>query len=90
MLPGIIYRGHKHGKRFISRPCKQSAEELLKLSRHQPRVVVELLVEHVPVKKDLNSMGLLDGNLDCRFCKVDTENNVPYYLLLRGLGLSVL
>jgi len=53
-------------------------------------VVVELLVEHVPVKKHLNSVGLLDGNLDCRFCKVDTENSVPYYLLVRGLVLSVL
>lgn len=82
--------GHKHGKHFISRPCKQSAEELLKLSRYQPRVVVELLMEHVPVKKHLNSMGLLDGNLDCRFCKVYTENCVPCYLLLWGLGSSVL
>lgn len=53
-------------------------------------MVVELLVEHVPVKKHLNSVGLLDGNLDCRFCKVDTENSVPYYLLVRGLVLSVL
>jgi len=53
-------------------------------------VVVEFLMEHIPMKKHLNSMGLLDGNLDCRFCKVGTENSVPYYLLLRSLGSSVL
>jgi len=39
-----------------------------------------MLMGHVPVKKHLNSMGLLDGNVDCRFCKVDTENSVPYLL----------
>lgn len=32
-------------------------------------MVVELLMGHVPVKKHLNSMGLLDGNLDHRFAK---------------------
>jgi len=53
-------------------------------------MVVELLMEHVPVKKHLNSMGPLDGNVDCRFCKVYTENSVPYYFLLRDLGSSVL
>lgn len=81
--------GHKHGKCFISRPSNQSAEEL-KLSRPQLRVVVEFLMERAPMRKHLNSVDVFEGNLDCIFCKVDTENSVPYYLLLQGLSLSVL
>jgi hypothetical protein len=31
--------GHRHGKLFISGPCKKRADDLLKLSRHQLRMV---------------------------------------------------
>jgi hypothetical protein len=38
--------GHKHGKLFISGPCKKRAEDRLKLSRHQLRMVVAILTGH--------------------------------------------
>jgi hypothetical protein len=50
--------GHRHDKLFISGPCKKRAEHLLKLSRHQLRLVVALLIGHAPVRKHLNIMGL--------------------------------
>jgi hypothetical protein len=84
--------GNRHGKLFISRPCKKRAEDLLKLSKNQMKMVVTFLMGHTPVKKQLNIMGLFDGDPDCRFCKLETETVGPisYYLLLRGLGSPVL
>jgi len=35
--------GHRHGKLFIGRPCKKRADDLLKLSRHQLKMVVAIL-----------------------------------------------
>jgi hypothetical protein len=32
--------GHRHGKLFISGPCKKRADDLLKLGRHQLKMVV--------------------------------------------------
>jgi hypothetical protein len=60
--------GHKHGKLFISGPCKKRPEDLLKLSRHQLRMVVAILTGHAPVKTHLHIMGLFDGDPACRFC----------------------
>jgi hypothetical protein len=57
---------YRHGKLFISRPCK-------KRGRHQLRMVVAFLTGHAPVKKHLNVMGLFDGDPNCRFCKLETE-----------------
>jgi hypothetical protein len=65
--------GYRHGKLFISRPCKKRADDLLKLSRHQLRMVVAVLMRQAPVKKHLNIMGLFDGDPNCRFCKLETE-----------------
>jgi hypothetical protein len=45
----------------------------LKLSRHQLRMVVAFLMGHASAKKHLNIMGLLDGDLHCRFCNMETE-----------------
>jgi hypothetical protein len=36
-LPGL-----RHGKLFISGPCKKRAEDLLKLSRHQLRMIASI------------------------------------------------
>jgi hypothetical protein len=65
--------GHRHGKLFISGPCKKRADDLLKLSRHQLRLVVAFLTGHAPVRKHLNIMGLFDGDPTCRFCRSETE-----------------
>jgi hypothetical protein len=65
--------GHRYSKRFISGPCKKRAEGLLKLSRHQLRLLVALLTGHASVRKQLNIMGLFDGDPSCRFCRSQTE-----------------
>jgi hypothetical protein len=46
---------------------------MLKLSRHQLRIVVAFLMGHAPVKKHLNIIGLFDGDPTCRFCMMETE-----------------
>jgi hypothetical protein len=51
--------GHKHCKLFISGPCKKRAEDLLKLSRHQLRMVVEILTGQAPIRTRLLTMGCL-------------------------------
>jgi hypothetical protein len=53
--------GRRHGKLFISEPCKKRAKDLLKLSRHQLRMVVAILTGHAPVRKHLRPMGLFKG-----------------------------
>ena len=45
----VISPGHRHGKLFIGRPCKKRADVLLKLSRHQLKMVVAILTGHAPV-----------------------------------------
>jgi hypothetical protein len=58
--------GHRHGKLFISRPCKKRADDLLKLSRHKLRMVVVTLTGHAPVRMHLRTMGLFKGDPTCR------------------------
>jgi hypothetical protein len=65
--------GHRHGKLFIGRPCKKRADGLLKLSRHQLKMVVAILTGHVPVRRHLYIMGLFNGDQTCRFCRKETE-----------------
>jgi ribonuclease HI len=45
--------GHRHGKLFISGPRKKRADDLLKLSMHQLKMVVAILNGHAPVRKHL-------------------------------------
>jgi hypothetical protein len=59
--------GHKHSKLFISRPCKKRADDLLKLRRHQLRMVAAILTGHAPVRTHLCTMGLFEGDPVCRF-----------------------
>ena len=65
--------GCRHGKRFISRPCKKRADDLIKLRRHQIKMVVAILTVHAPVKEHLRIMGLFSGDPFCRFCRMETE-----------------
>jgi len=43
-LPGL-----RHGKLFIARPCKKRADDLLKLSRYQLKMVTAIYAGHAPV-----------------------------------------
>jgi ribonuclease HI len=65
--------GCRHGKLFISKPCKKIADDLLKLGRHQLKMVVAILIRHAPVKGCLRTMGLFNGNPSSRFCRMETE-----------------
>jgi hypothetical protein len=65
--------GHRHGKLFIGRPCKKRADDLLRLSMPQLKMVVVILTGHAPVRRHLNIMGLCDGDLTCRSCRIETE-----------------
>jgi ribonuclease HI len=65
--------GHRHGKLFVSGPCKKRAEDLLKLSRHQLRMVVAILTGHAPVRTHLRTTGLFKWDPACRFCRQEAE-----------------
>jgi hypothetical protein len=62
-----------HGKLFIGRPCKKSADDLLKLGRHQLKMAVAILTGHVVVRRHLRTMGLFNGDPSCRFYRMETE-----------------
>ena len=62
----------------ISKP-NRAVDNLLKLSRHQLKIVVAIFTGHAPVRGHLYIMGLFDGNPNCRFCRMETEtvqNNI--------------
>ena len=65
--------GNRHGKLFIDKPCKKRADDLLKLGRHQLRMIVAILTGHAPVRKHLHLIGLFDGDPTCRFCRMEIE-----------------
>jgi hypothetical protein len=65
--------GHRHGKLFISGPCKKRADDLLKLSRHQLKMVVVILTGHAPVRKHLRTLSLFEGDPICRFWRKEAE-----------------
>ena len=65
--------GHRHGKLFVGRPCKKRADDLLKLSKHQLKMLVVIFTGHAPVRGHLYIMGLFDGDPTCRFCRMETE-----------------
>ena len=65
--------GHRHCKLFIGRSCKKRADDLLKLSRHQLKIVVTILTGHAAVRWHLYAMGLFGGDPTCRFCRKKTE-----------------
>jgi hypothetical protein len=57
--------GCRHGKLFINKPCKKSADDLLRLSRHQLKMVVAFITGHAPVRERLLIMGLGSGDPSC-------------------------
>jgi hypothetical protein len=65
--------GHRHGKLFISGPCRKRADNLLRLSRHQLKMAVAILTRHAPVRKHLRTMGLFEGDPTYRFCRKEAE-----------------
>jgi len=89
MVPGEICQVVDMCKLFIGRPCKKRPDDVLKLSRHQLKMVVAIFTGHAPVRGHMYIMGLFDGDPTCKFCRMET-NNAAYYLLLRGVGSSAL
>jgi ribonuclease HI len=65
--------GHRHGKLFISGPRRKQADNLLRLSRRQLKMVVAILTRHDPVRKHLRTMGLFEWDSTCRFCRKEAE-----------------
>jgi hypothetical protein len=65
--------GHRHCKLFIGGQCKKRTDDLLKLSRHQLRMVVAILAGHVPVGTHLRTMDLFEGDPTCRFWRQEAE-----------------
>jgi len=61
-LPGLT-----HGKLFIDIPRKKRADDLLKLSRHQLKMVTVMYTGHTPVRGYLYNVGMFDGDPICRF-----------------------
>jgi hypothetical protein len=61
--------GQRHGRLFIGKPCKKRADDLLKLSRHLLRMTDAISKGHAPVREHLYTMGLFDGDPNCRFCR---------------------
>jgi hypothetical protein len=64
---------HRYDKLFIGRPCKKSADDLLKLSRQKLKMVVAILTRHAIIRGHLYTMGLIDGDPKCRSCRKETE-----------------
>jgi hypothetical protein len=52
-----IKGGNRHGELFMGRPCKERADDLLKLSRHQLKLVVVILTGPAPVRGHLCTYG---------------------------------
>ena len=66
--------GCRHGnKLFIGRTCKKRADGLLKLGRHELKMIVAILTGHAPVRGCPCMMGLFNGDPSCRFCGMETE-----------------
>jgi len=60
---------------FIISPMKlrSAANDLLKLCRHQLKMVVAILTGHAAVRGHLYTVGLFDGDPTCRLCRKETE-----------------
>jgi len=52
---------------------RRGADDLLKLSRHQLKMVTASYTGHAPVRGYLCIVGLFDGDPVCRFCGTETE-----------------
>jgi len=52
----------RNGKLFIGKSCNKRADDLLKLGRHQLKMVVAILTGHAPIKRCLPTVGLFNGD----------------------------
>ena len=68
----IIFLDHHH-QAGSDRPCKQRADDLLKLGRHQIKMATAIYTGHASVRGHLYTMGLFDGDPICRFFGMETE-----------------
>jgi hypothetical protein len=64
---------HRHGKLLISGPCKKRADDLLKLNRHQLKMIVVILTGHAPVRLHLHTISLFEGDTSSRYCRKEAE-----------------
>jgi hypothetical protein len=52
---------------------KERADDLLKLDRHQLKLIAGIFTGHVPVRRHKQIIGLYDGDPSCRLCGLETE-----------------
>jgi len=52
---------------------RNKGDDLLKLSRHQLKIVTAISTGHAPVRGHLYTLGLFNGDPICRFCGMETE-----------------
>ena len=94
-----IWIGWSVGKLFIGRTCKKRADDLLKLDRHQLKLIAAILTGHASVRGHLCTIGLYDGDPSCRFCGLETQTvqhlvcccealSRQRYNVLRGLTIE--
>jgi hypothetical protein len=49
-------QGHRHGKHSVGRSCKKRADDMIKLSRHQLKMVLAILTGHAAVSRHLKGI----------------------------------
>jgi len=86
----IDLSGLRHGNLFIGRPCKKRADDLLKLSRHQLKMVTAIYTMHAPVRGHLHTMDLFDGDPICRFCRRPKECSTLFAVARRWLASAIM
>jgi hypothetical protein len=69
----IDLSGLRYGKLFIDRPCKDRADDLLKLGRHQLKMTIAIYTGHAPVRGTCLLFYLFHGDPNCRFFGMETE-----------------
>ena len=65
--------GNRHGKRVLLKPSPSIAAKLLKLKREDIRKVVGLITGHCHSRKHLQTVGVTQSTLECRYCKENEE-----------------
>jgi hypothetical protein len=73
MFSTVLNFNTRHGKLFVGRPYKKRADDLLKLSRLQLKMVIAILTGHPPVREHLYIMGVFEGDPTCKFCRKEAE-----------------
>ena len=83
-LPGL-----REGKLFIGRSCKKTADDLLKLGRHQLKMATAIYTGHAAVRGHMYTLGLFDGDPICRFCAMETETVQHIICCCEAMALSL-